>query len=87
MPDIATVLHNRIGTAPGMLFERSGTPVVSTPGQNGIGTLQGQSLEQSNVDVVQEMVNLIQAQRAYEFNTKAVNVADQMLSSTNDLVR
>jgi flagellar basal-body rod protein FlgG len=65
----------------------SGTAVLGQPGQNGAGLLQGASLEQSNVDVVQEMVNLIQAQRAYEFNTKAVNVADEMLSSTNELVR
>jgi flagellar basal-body rod protein FlgG len=65
----------------------SGAAIPSTPGQNGTGTLQGGSLEQSNVNVVQEMVNLIQAQRAYEFNTKAVNVADEMLSSTTELVR
>ena len=65
----------------------SGAAIVGTPGQNGTGTLQGGSLEQSNVNVVQEMVNLIQAQRAYEFNTKAVNVADEMLSTTNELVR
>jgi flagellar basal-body rod protein FlgG len=74
----------------GNLFSQtlsSGTPIVGTPSQNGIGTLQGGSLEQSNVNVVSELVNLIQAQRAYEFNTKAINVADEMLSSTKDLVR
>ena len=65
----------------------SGAPQTAAPGQNGTGTLLGGSLEQSNVNVVSEMVNLIQAQRAYEFNTKAVNVADEMLSSTNELVR
>jgi flagellar basal-body rod protein FlgG len=65
----------------------SGAAQTAAPGQNGTGTLQGGSLEQSNVNVVSEMVNLIQAQRAYEFNTKAVNVADEMLSSTNELVR
>jgi flagellar basal-body rod protein FlgG len=65
----------------------SGTATLQTPGQNGTGQLQGGYLEQSNVDVVGELVNLIQAQRAYEFNTKAITVADQMLSATNDLVR
>jgi flagellar basal-body rod protein FlgG len=49
--------------------------------------LRGGFLEHSNVDVVHEMVNLIQAQRAYEFNTKAIKVADEMLSSSSDLVR
>jgi flagellar basal-body rod protein FlgG len=65
----------------------SGTPTEVTPGLEGTGSLRGGFLERSNVEVVAEMVNLIQAQRAYEFNTKAVRVADEMLSSTNDLVR
>lgn len=65
----------------------SGTPQPFTPGQSGTGQVRSGFLEHSNVDVVQEMVNLIQAQRAYEFNTKAVRVADEMLSSSNDLVR
>jgi flagellar basal-body rod protein FlgG len=65
----------------------SGSPQTFTPGQNGTGQLRGGFLEQANVDVVQEMVNLIQAQRAYEFNTKAIRVADEMLSYSNDLVR
>lgn len=65
----------------------SGQPQLVTPGLQGSGTLLGQSLENSNVQVVSELVNLIQAQRAYEFNTKAIHVADQMLSDTNDLVR
>jgi flagellar basal-body rod protein FlgG len=65
----------------------SGAVSLQTPGQNGTGALQSGYLEQSNVDVVGELVNLIQAQRAYEFNTKAITVADEMLSSTNDLVR
>jgi len=65
----------------------SGQVTLSNPGQNGAGSIQGGYLEQSNVNVVTELVNLIQAQRAYEFNTKAIMVADEMLSSTNDLVR
>jgi flagellar basal-body rod protein FlgG len=65
----------------------SGAPQTATPGQNGTGQIQGGTLEQSNVDVVQEMVNLIQAQRAYEFNTKAVQTADQMLAASSNLIR
>lgn len=65
----------------------SGTPQLFTAGQNGTGMLRGGFLEHANVDVVQEMVNLIQAQRAYEFNTKAIRVADEMLSYSNELVR
>jgi flagellar basal-body rod protein FlgG len=65
----------------------SGQPTTTQPGLNGAGVLQQGFLEQSNVDVVQELVNLILAQRAYEFNTRAVRVSDEMLSATNDLVR
>ncbi len=65
----------------------SGAAQTTTPGLNGTGVIRGGFLERSNVEVVQELVNLIQAQRAYEFNTKAVRAADEMLSSTNDLVR
>ncbi len=65
----------------------SGSPQPVTPGQNGGSTLQGGYIERSNVEVVTELVNMIQAQRAYEFNTKAIKAADEMLSYTNDLVR
>jgi flagellar basal-body rod protein FlgG len=65
----------------------SGAPITATPGQTGAGTIQEGFLEQSNVDVVTELVNLILAQRAYEFNTRAVRVSDEMLQATNDLVR
>jgi flagellar basal-body rod protein FlgG len=64
----------------------SGAPQVTTPGLLGTGTLLQNSLEQSNVNVVAEMVNLITAQRAYELNTRAIKVADEMLSSANNLV-
>jgi flagellar basal-body rod protein FlgG len=64
----------------------SGAPVVANPGLNGNGILRGGYLEGSNVQVVQELINLIQAQRAYEFNTKAIKVADDMLSTTNNLI-
>ncbi len=65
----------------------SGAVITTLPGQNGTGLLRQGFLEGSNVEVVTELVNLLQAQRAYEFNTKAVRVSDEMLSATNDLVR
>lgn len=65
----------------------SGTATPFTAGTNGTGMIRGGFLENSNVDVVKELVNMISAQRAYEFNTKSIKVADEMLSSTNDLVR
>jgi flagellar basal-body rod protein FlgG len=57
----------------------SGTAQVSTPGLNGVGTLQQGAVESSNVNVVEEMVNMIETQRAYEMNTKAITSTDQML--------
>jgi flagellar basal-body rod protein FlgG len=57
----------------------SGTPQTSTPGLNGLGTVQQGSVESSNVNVVEEMVNMIETQRAYEMNTKAIQTTDQML--------
>ncbi|AMV25016.1 Flagellar basal-body rod protein FlgG [Gemmata sp. SH-PL17] len=65
----------------------SGAPLIATPGQNGVGLTRQGFLERSNVDVVTELVNLILAQRAYEFNTRAVRTADNMLASTTDLIR
>ncbi|MGZ4968359.1 MAG: flagellar basal-body rod protein FlgG [Methylobacter sp.] len=58
----------------------SGAPIVGTPGQGEYGTLNQGSLETSNVNVVEELVNMIEAQRAYEMNSKAISTADQMLS-------
>jgi len=57
----------------------SGQPVAGTAGANGLGTLIQGSVETSNVNVVQELVNMIQTQRAYEMNSKAVQTSDQML--------
>ncbi|MGH7225853.1 MAG: flagellar basal-body rod protein FlgG, partial [Gemmataceae bacterium] len=65
----------------------SGSPIQTQAGQNGAGLIRQGYLEGSNVDVVAEMVNLIMAQRAYEFNTKAITTADQMLSFTTNLIR
>ena len=57
----------------------SGDPQAGTPGENGLGSLMQGGLETSNVDIVEEMVNLITTQRAYEMNSKVVTSADQML--------
>jgi len=57
----------------------SGDPQTGTPGENGLGTLLQGALENSNVDIVEEMVNMITTQRAYEMNSKVVSTADQML--------
>jgi flagellar basal-body rod protein FlgG len=57
----------------------SGTAQTAGPGQNGVGTLLQGSIESSNVNVVEEMVNMIETQRAYEMNTKAIQTTDQML--------
>ena len=65
----------------------SGTAELGTPAQNGFGEVQQGYLEGSNVSVVQEMVNLILAQRAYEVNSKAVQAADQMMQQSNNLQR
>ncbi len=74
----------------GNLFEpnaASGEPTVGTPGQDGMGFIFQGYVEASNVDVVQEMVNLITAQRAYEINSKMVTTSDDMLSIANGLKR
>ena len=65
----------------------SGTAELGTPGANGFVSLQQGSLELSNVSVVQEMVNLILAQRAYEVNSKAVQAADEMMQQSNGMMR
>lgn len=57
----------------------SGTPQVGTAGLDGLGSLKQGSLENSNVSVVEEMVNMITTQRAYEMNSKVISTADQML--------
>ncbi len=58
----------------------SGSPQTGTPGVNGLGTTLQGSLETSNVNVVEELVDMIETQRAYEMNSKAVQSTDQMLS-------
>lgn len=64
----------------------SGSPQTGTPGLDGLGTLVQNSLEGSNVNTVEELVNMIEAQRAYEMNSKAISTVDQMLQyATNNL--
>jgi flagellar basal-body rod protein FlgG len=64
----------------------SGSPQTGTPGLNGLGVIEQGSLEASNVNVVEELVNMIETQRAYEMNSKAISTTDQMLSYlTNQL--
>ena len=65
----------------------SGTAVVGTPGAAGFGTLAQGFLELANVKVVDEMVNMITSQRAYEANSKAIQTADEMLAISNSLRR
>jgi flagellar basal-body rod protein FlgG len=65
----------------------SGQPQNNTPGLNNSGTLLQGSLEQSNVEAVTEISNLIEAQRAYEMNSKVITAADQMLQTTSQLMR
>lgn len=65
----------------------SGDPVVGTPGESGLGTISQGTLERSNVSVVDEMVAMIVAQRAYEINAKAITSADEMMAQTNNLKR
>ena len=65
----------------------SGSAITGVPGMNGFGTVVQHSLEMSNVKVVEEMVNLIVAQRAYEVNSKAIQTADEMLGIANNLRR
>lgn len=65
----------------------SGQAELGNPGENGFGELQQGFLEMSNVKVVEEMVNMIVAQRAYEVNSKAVQAADEMMQISNGLRR
>ncbi len=62
----------------------SGPPTVANPGNNNTGTLIQGALEGSNVNVVEELVNMIETQRAYEMNSKAISTMDQMLQFANN---
>lgn len=65
--------------------DASGAPAVAAPATAGFGTLQQGFLETSNVNVVEEVTNLITAQRAYEMNSKVIETSDQMMSQLNNI--
>lgn len=65
----------------------SGQPTSSTPGLSGLGLLKQGFVERSNVEIVNELVSLIVAQRAYEVNSRAIQASDQMLSTATNIVR
>lgn len=67
--------------------QASGEAVTGTPGEGGLGTLQSGFVEQSNVSVVEEMVNMIISQRAYEANSKVIRTADEMFTQANNVAR
>ena len=79
---------NSIGRNLYTATDASGDPTVANPGgQEGIGTLLQGYLEQSNVSVVEEFINLIVSQRAYEANSRVVKAADDMYQQINNLNR
>lgn len=63
----------------------SGTPQVGTPGQTGMGDINQSYIESSNVNITEELVNMIQAQRAFEMNSKSITTVDQMLQRLTQL--
>jgi flagellar basal-body rod protein FlgG len=63
----------------------SGTPTPNTPGSNGTGLLNQNYVETSNVNVAEELVSMIQTQRAYELNSKAIQTSDAMLGRLTQL--
>ncbi len=67
--------------------EASGVPILGTPGMEGFGELNQGYLESSNVDIVEEMISMITAQRAYEINSKTVKTVEEMLTIANNLKR
>ncbi len=84
------VFSNEKGLEPlgGNLFQEtaaSGTPLPGLPGLDGRGTLRQRHLEESNVDVVQQIAALIEAQRGYELNSKVLSAADQMMGATTQI--
>ncbi len=70
-----------------METDASGTPITGAPNQNGLGSIRQGYLEMSNVNIVQEMVNMIVSQRAYEVNSKAIQTADEFLKIANNVSR
>lgn len=77
---LLSVGHNLYIETPG-----SGTPIQDTPGQNGMGTINQGFLEGSNVQIVDELISLIKAERAFESNSKVINSSSSILQATNRL--
>jgi len=67
--------------------DASGPPIIGLPGEENFGYLRNQFVESSNVQMVEEMVNMIVAQRAYEISSKAIITSDEMLQTANSLKR
>ncbi len=67
--------------------DASGMPIVGAPGEEGLGTVKNQYVEMSNVQMVEEMVGMIIAQRAYEISSKAITTSDEMLQTATALKR
>jgi flagellar basal-body rod protein FlgG len=63
----------------------SGEPIIGVPNQNGMGRIGQSQLESSNVNIVEEMVNMIAGQRAYEINSKVIATGDQILQATTNI--
>jgi flagellar basal-body rod protein FlgG len=79
---------NSMGNGLFLPTDASGDPIVGTPGgQDGLGTLQQGYLESSNVSVVEEFVNMITTQRAFEASTKVVKAADEMYQTVNNITQ
>ncbi len=79
---------NSVGNNISLATTASGDPVIGTPGgADGLGTIQQGMLEQANVNVVDEFVNMILAQRSYESNSRVIKAADEMLQGLNQLAQ
>jgi flagellar basal-body rod protein FlgG len=76
-----------IGRSLLLATQASGEPTTGTPGENGLGTLLSGYVEQSNVSVVEEMINMIVSQRAYEANSKVIRTADEMFTQANNIAQ
>jgi len=77
----------KIGNSMFQPTNASGEPITGNPSENGLGAIGQGMLEMSNVSMVEEMVNLIAGQRAYEMNSKAIQAADEMLQTANNVRR
>jgi flagellar basal-body rod protein FlgG len=80
-------LDSRLGKNLLLETQASGSPTQGTPGQDGVGTTAQGFLENSNVQVVEEILNLIIAQRAYEASSKVITTSDEMLQTANNVKR